>query len=195
MYRIAAVTLVLGLVTGSASFAQQTGAADQIEGALLAAPPSLRAGAEVLGIGGAEREGDVLTTLRAGTNELICLADDPEQPAFQVSCYHASLEPYMRFGRVARSRGLDRAAVMDARYEAYTNGRLPMPPSAALYNVSAETAPPPGDRSDPAGLRRLTVVYLPGATLEETGLPGRPEDGIPWLMLPGTPWAHIMISH
>jgi hypothetical protein len=101
----------------------------------------------------------------------------------------------MRFGRVARARGLDRAAVMDARYEAYTDGRLPMPPSAALYNVSAESAPSPGDRSGPAGLRRLTVVYLPGATLEGTGLPGRPEDGIPWLMLPGTPWAHIMISH
>ena len=195
MFRIAAATVVLGLVTGSASFAQQTGSPDQIEGALLAAPPSLRAGAEVLGTGGTEREGDVLTTLRAGTNELICLADDPRQPGFQTSCYHASLEPYMRFGRVARARGLDQAAVMDARYEAYRDGRMPMPQSAALYNVSAESAPPPADSAGTAGLRRLTVVYLPGATLEDTGLPGRPEDGIPWLMLPGTPWAHIMISH
>jgi len=195
MGRIATVTVLLGLATGSASFAQQTGVSDQIEGALLAAPPSLRAGAEVLGTGGAEREGDVLTTLRAGTNELICLADDPEQPGYQASCYHASLEPYMRFGRVARAQGLDRAAVMDARYEAYRSGRLPMPTSAALYNVSAETRPAPGGPAGPPGRRRLTVVYLPGATLEATGLPGRPEEGIPWLMLPDTPWAHIMISH
>jgi len=195
MLRIVVVTFLFGLAAGSGGQAQQTDAAEQIEGALLAAPPSLREGAAVLGIGGAEREGDVLTTLRAGTNQLICLADDPEEPGYQASCYHASLDPYMRFGRVARARGLDRAAVMDARYEAYGNGQLPMPASAALYNVSAESGPAAGDPSDPPGLRRLTVVYLPNATLEETGLPGRPEDGIPWLMLPDTPWAHIMISH
>lgn len=70
-----------------------------------------------------------------------------------------------------------------------------MPASAALYNLGGDSRPVPGEDPEAEGLRRLTVVYLPGATLEGTGLPGRPADGLPWLMLPDTPWAHIMISH
>jgi hypothetical protein len=39
------------------------------------------------------------------------------------------------------------------------------------------------------------VIYVPGATSESTGLPTRPETpGGPWLMAPGTPGAHIMIT-
>jgi hypothetical protein len=168
---------------------------EQIEGALLAAPASLRAGAEVLGIGGEERDGDLLTTLRPGNNGLICIADDPGRDGFHVACYHESLDPYMRLGRQGRARGLDPGEILDSRFEALQSGSLSMPASAALYSVSAESRPPAGADGSAEGLRRLTVVYLPGASLEGTGLPGRPEDGIPWLMLPDTPWAHIMISH
>ncbi len=39
------------------------------------------------------------------------------------------------------------------------------------------------------------VLYTPWATLESTGLPARPTGpGAPWLMFPGTPGAHIMIT-
>jgi hypothetical protein len=38
------------------------------------------------------------------------------------------------------------------------------------------------------------VIYTPGATAETTGLPLTPGPGAPWLMFPGTPGAHIMIS-
>ena len=38
------------------------------------------------------------------------------------------------------------------------------------------------------------VIYTPFATPETTGLPIRPVPGGPWLMFPGTPTAHIMIS-
>jgi len=38
------------------------------------------------------------------------------------------------------------------------------------------------------------VIYTPGATPESTGLPTTPGPGAPWLMFPGTPGAHIMIS-
>ncbi len=202
MSRTLTVLMILGLSAPAGAPAQEAGAeagmvspADQIEGALLAAPASLRPDAEVLGFGGDEREGDVLTTLRPGSNGLICIADDPEREGFHAACYHESLDPYMRLGRQGRERGLDRSAIMESRYEALEKGTLSMPASASLYSVNAESYS--AARLDPetGGLRRLTVVYLPGATLEETGLPGRPEDGIPWLMLPDTPWAHIMISH
>ena len=202
MSRLTTHFLILALCAPAAVPAQDTvtgvgGVApkEQIEGALLAAPASLRSGAEVLGIGGEERVGDVLTTLRPGGNGLICIADDPDRDGFHVACYHESLDPYMRLGRQGRARGLDRSEILDSRFEALRSGALSMPAAATLYSVSAESGPLAGADGSAEGLRRLTVVYLPGASLEGTGLPGRPEDGIPWLMLPDTPWAHIMISH
>ncbi len=164
----------------------------RITRALMAAPESMREGATVLGTGRDARPGDVLAVLRQGTNGLVCLADDPARQDFHVSCYHESLDPYMRLGRSLRAEGLDRSAVMDARYAALEAGEFSMPSSAVLYSLTADAAPEGGDAGE--GLRRLTVVYVPGATQESTGLPGRPEAGLPWLMLPGTPWAHIMIS-
>lgn len=188
--------LILILLSGSVPVgAQQTGREGQIEGALLAAPESLREGAAVLGIGGTPRADDVLTLLRAGTNELVCLADDPDREDFHVACYHLSLDPFMRLGRLLRADGLDRAEVLEARYAALEAGEISMPPAATLYSLTADSRPAPGGEQEVEGLRRLTAVYLPNATLEETGLPGRPAGGHPWLMLPGTPWAHIMISH
>ena len=188
--------LILGLLSGSLpAGAQQTDSADQIEGALLAAPESLREGAVVLGIGGTPRSEDVLTVLREGTNELVCLADDPVREDFHVACYHVSLDPFMRLGRLLRADGLDRAEVLEARYAALAAGEFSMPEAATLYSLTADSRPAPGRESESEGLRRLTAVYLPNATLEDTGLPGRPAGGLPWLMLPGTPWAHIMISH
>jgi hypothetical protein len=188
--------LIAGLLVGSLpATAQQIGTTDQIEGALLAAPESLREGATVLGSGGSPRPGDVLTVLRDGTNDLVCLVDDPEREDFHVACYHESLDPFMRLGRVLRAEGLDRSEVMESRYAALEAGEFSMPDAAALYSLTADSRPGPGSESDAEGLRRLTAVYLPNATLEGTGLPGRPAGGFPWLMLPGTPWAHIMISH
>jgi len=40
----------------------------------------------------------------------------------------------------------------------------------------------------------LTVLYIPGATTESTGISSTPREDGPWLMFPGTPKAHVMIS-
>ena len=188
--------LILAIVgIAGPSRAQEGERQGRIDQALLAAPESMRSGATVLGVGADPLPGDVLGVLRPGTNGLICLADDPDRPDFHVACYHESLDPFMRIGRTLRSRGLDRSAVMEQRYAALEAGEFTMPGSAVLYSVSADAASDPAsDADDMPGLRRLTVVYVPGATTESTGLSGRPADGVPWLMLPGTPWAHIMIS-
>ena len=188
--------VLAGLVTlacAGASTAQERSVDQQIEDALLAAPSSMRDAAVVLGYGGAPRADDALTTLREGSGELICLADDPGEEGFHAACYHRSLDAYMAIGRRLRAAGADRSEVMDARYAALQEGRITMPDRATLYSVSAESAPEP-DRDTLPGERRLVVVYVPGATGEELGLPTRPEGDAPWLMLPGTPWAHIMIG-
>ncbi|MFB6098610.1 MAG: hypothetical protein ABEK84_05770 [Salinibacter sp.] len=157
----------------------------QIAGAVKAAPKSMRAAATVLGY---TDEGTV-TTLREGSGTLVCLADDPEEKGFHVACYHESLAPFMERGRELRRQGV--TAVDSVRRAEIKNGTLSYPDHpAALYNLSG-TYDAEADRvRNPS---RLRVVYVPYATGESTGLPTQPQGG-PWLMEPGQPWAHIMIS-
>ena len=185
--------LLLAFAGVTPGFGQTPGEDEgQIARAVLAAPESMRAGATVLGYGGEARDGDPLTVLREGANGIVCLADDPERDGFHVACYHESMDPFMALGRRLRARGEDRDAVQRARTEAIEAGEME-PPSAALWSLTApadvDPAVGPGDEA-----RRLTVVYVPYAEAEELGLPPRPDGDSPWLMLPGTPWAHIMIS-
>jgi hypothetical protein len=145
----------------------------------------------VLGYGGQKRMDDPLTMLRDGSNGVICLADDPDREGFHVACYHESLDPYMRLGRHLRSEGADRAAILDARFAAVEAGTI-QAPAAALWSITAtEDIDPAADLPD--GVRRLSVVYVPYAEATTLGLPTRPDGDSPWLMLPGTPWAHVMI--
>jgi hypothetical protein len=164
----------------------------QIAGAVSAAPEALRAGATVIGYSNYHR----MATLREGTNEMICLADDPSESSWHVACYHKDLEPFMRLGRELREAGLSHGEVDSARMAAIQSGALKMPDGPRmLYNLYAA-----GDSVDAAtglahGTSGLPVVYIPYATAESTGLSTRPGDGQPWLMFAGKPWAHIMIMH
>lgn len=190
-FQVGRTLLILGLLPPGAIAQESAGPSRgmQIEHAVLAAPPSMRQGATVLGYGGEALDEDPLTLLREGTNELICLADDPSVPAFHVACYHRSLDAFMSLGRRLKAAGMGRQEIMEARYAALEAGDFVMPERASLFSLSAEGGP-----ADLEGARRLAVVYVPGATVEELGLPSRPDGDSPWLMLPGTPWAHIMIG-
>jgi len=192
--QVSRVALIVGFLVATAgidSAAGQGSAADQIGRALLAAPATLRDGATVLGYGGEARAGDALTLLREGSNDLICLADDPGRDGFHVACYHASLDPYMKIGRRLSAQGESRAAILAARFAALEEGRI-QAPAAALWSLTTTTDVDPAT-GPPAGARRLAVVYVPYAEARHTGLPIRPDGDSPWLMLPGTPWAHVMI--
>jgi len=190
--RAASVLLLLAACGRAGSASAQMSPADQIARAVLAAPESLRADATVLGYGGEPREGDPLTVLRQGTNGIMCLADDPSNERFSVACYHESMDPFMAMGRRMSAAGEDRAAVLDARRAAIDAGEM-QPPGAALWVLTADSdvdpAVGPGDDS-----RRRSVLYVPYAKAEELGLPTHPDGSSPWLMLPGQPWAHVMIS-
>src|SRR5690349_588925 len=80
-------------------------AAEQIAAAVLAAPADRRAGATVLGYD----EKGALVTLRAGTNDQVCLADNPKENGFSVACYHKDLEPFMARGRALAGEGMKNA--------------------------------------------------------------------------------------
>ena len=162
---------------------------EQITAAILALPKEMREGAGVMGY----RSAGKLELLRAGKNGMLCLADDPAEAKFHVSCYADTMEPFMARGRALRASGTTGAKVDTARFAEVKAGKLKMPTQpAALYQIFA-------DEYDAAtgtvkNGRQLFVVYTPFATPETTGLSTTPSDSKPWLMLPGTPKAHIMFS-
>ena len=161
----------------------------QIDLAVQAAPEALRSSATVLGY---DEDGS-LTELREGAGDLICVADEPGNDRFHASCYHDSLEPFMKRGRELRREGV--ANVDSVRQAELEAGKWSMPEqSAALYNLSAEAADVDVAAGTVENAGRLHVVYLPYATGEETGLPTKPAEGGPWLMEAGQPWAHVMYS-
>jgi hypothetical protein len=164
----------------------------QIKTALLASPEESRDKAMVYGY---SPKGEFIV-LRKGENEIICLADDPMQPGLSVSCYHKSLEPFMARGRELKKEGKTFQQIFDIREAEAKGGKLQLPKQpASLYvhtapaeNFNAET----GEVKD--GYSR-SVIYIPYATAESTGLPAKPgSPGMPWIMNPGTARAHIMID-
>lgn len=171
--------------------AQTLSPADQITSAVLALPKEMRDGAGVLGYKTAGK----LESLRPAKNDMLCLADDPADDQFHVSCYHKSMEPFMARGRALRESGTKGAQVDSVRFAEVRSGKIKMPvPAASLYQLFG----PKGDFDTATGTasksRALIVIYVPGATEASTGLSTKPSETKPWLMFAGTPKAHIMFS-
>lgn len=186
-YAVPLLVLTLFIAAVPPGHAQAPDAETQIAHAVLPAPDTLRAGATVLG----HADDGTLTTLRTGTNDLICLADQPGDDRFHASCYHASLEPYMQRGRELRAQGQSGQESIQTRHAEAEAGTLTMPDEpAVVYNVSY-----PLERFDPETAQvTLYAIYIPNATTATTGLPDEPgPPGTPWLMRAGTPSAHIMV--
>lgn len=188
-------TITIGLLlTASLAKAQEPrvpSTQQQIMAAVSAAPESLQDGAKVLGYNADK----TLATLREGTNNLICIADDPAKPKFHVACYHKDLEPFMKRGRELRTKGMSRQEVDLMRRNEIKVGEIPMPKKPmALYTLSAgEGAFDYGEGTISEAVP-MYVIYIPYATEASTGLPPKPATtGAPWIMEPGTPWAHIMV--
>lgn len=164
----------------------------QIKTALLAAPDDKRDGAMVYGY---TDKGEFIV-LRKGTNELICLTDDPNSPGFNASCYHVGLEPFMERGRQLKKEGKGFQEIFDIREEEVKNGKLKMPKDGAtLFVLSADAENYNLQTGEVKDSYLRYVVYIPWATEASTGLPLKPSGpAMPWIMDPGTHRAHIMIN-
>jgi hypothetical protein len=161
----------------------------ELEAAVSPLPPEYRGDATVL-----KRDSSGMTVvLREGKGEMICLAPDPAAKDFHAACYHKSLEPFMARGRELRAAGVIGDQVDSVRFREVQRGTLAMPKEpAALYQYF-------GGRYDPGkqavvGAQSLYVVYIPFATGKSTGLSEKPSETGPWIMFPGTPKAHIMMT-
>ncbi|MCA0375328.1 MAG: hypothetical protein LCH84_06645 [Gemmatimonadetes bacterium] len=192
--RAALPTLALGALatTLSASSLVAQGVppvAEQLAGAVLPLPKELRDGAGVMGY----RTAGKLEQLRPSKNGMLCLADDPAEAKFHPACYAETMEPFMARGRSLRAAGTTGANVDTVRFAEVKAGKIKMPTNpAALYQVFADSY----DHATGTvkNGRQLFVVYIPFATSQTTGLSTVPSSTQPWLMLPGTPKAHIMFS-
>jgi hypothetical protein len=182
---IFAVTAVV-LSAPCASAAEQAAPAEQqIAAAVQILPPDLRAGATVVTYDAATGARKVL---REGTNFIECqprMADGFER------CYHKSLGPRRDLEAKLRAQKKSDEEIQQAIAGAVKAGTLPSPPKGMMSYRGY-------DKSD--RIQNLWVMSLPNATPESVGvstvsqrdaaIAGR---GLPWMMLPGTPGAHIMI--
>ena len=179
-------------ISASMCYAQTPSAEIQIKTAVLAAPEDKRAAAMVYGY---DAKGEFVV-LRKGTNEMICIADNPNQAGLSVSCYHKDLEPFMARGRALKDEGKSFQEIFDMREAEAKSGKLVMPKQACnlqVYSAKAEDYNATTGEVAKGSFRY--VVYIPWATAASTGLPIKPEaPGMPWIMDPGTHRAHIMIN-
>lgn len=160
----------------------------QIKTAVLAAPKAQQDAATVLGYD----PGGAVVTLRAGTNHLICLADDPKQDGFSVACYHKDLDPFMARGRELAAQGKKAVEITKIREDEVKAGKFKMPDRGVLNVTTGKRDAATGEVTD---LYTRYVVYIPYATPETTGIPLAPATpGGPWIMDAGTHRAHIMIN-
>jgi len=183
---------ILLVLVSSVAVAQIPAAEVQIKTALLAAPEEKRANAMVYGY----NEKGEFVLLRQGSNEFVCIADDPKQKGLNISCYHKDLEPFMARGRELKAQGKTFQEIFDIREAEAKSGKLLMPKQAANLQVFTATE---ADFNIATGEVKngnfRYVVYIPWATAASTGLPTKPEvPGMPWIMDPGTHRAHIMIN-
>ncbi len=171
---------------------QKLTADQQIASALMAAPSEMREGAKVYGYGD---DGEFMT-LREGTNDFVCIADNPSKDGFQVVGYHISLEPMMARGRELEAEGKSREDKEAIRAEEAKAGKLKLPEApAALHIYSGKEAYYDEESKTVENAKYRYVVYIPYATQETTGLSLAPnESSHPWLMFPGQYNAHIMIT-
>ncbi|MDX2248849.1 MAG: hypothetical protein SF052_18825 [Bacteroidia bacterium] len=191
--RLTTAILLMAIFACITLKAQDTPSKDhQIGAAVMAAPEEARAGATVWGF---SSEGKMIL-LREGTNNFICLADDPTRPGFSVSAYHKDLEPFMARGRELKEQGKSNQEIFDIREAEVKAGTLKMPESGAtLHVLSGKEGQYNPESGTVTGATLRYVVYIPWATSESTGLPLKPiVPGGPWIMDPGTHRAHIMIN-
>lgn len=186
---IATLLVLMALI----SFAQTVPPVEiQIKTALLAAPEESRDKAMVYGY---SDKGEFIV-IRKGENDMVCLADDYKVEGLNVACYHKALDPYMERGRQLKKEGKGYQDSFDIREAEVKSGKLKMPVQPTTLFVSTA----PADKfnattGEATEIYTRSVVYIPYATAESTGLPLKPPGpGLPWIMNPGTHRAHIMIS-
>jgi hypothetical protein len=165
--------------------AQAPSAADQIAQAVMVLPADLRAGATVVAY---DKVTGARTVLRQGTNFIEC---QPRMDDGFTRCYNKALAPRRDLEAKLHAEKKSDKEVADAVAAAIKAGTLKTPPNGMMSYRGYDKR----DR-----IQNLWVMSVPNGTPESIGVStGSQRDdalegkGLPWMMLPGQPGAHIMI--
>jgi hypothetical protein len=179
-----AATLVLASPFAVAA-AQAPAGGDLVAEAVRVLPDDLRAGATVVTY---DPSTGARTVLRQGTNFIEC---QPRMDDGFTRCYHKVLGPRRDLEAKLKADKKSDKEIQDAVAAAIKAGTIPQP-AAGMMSYRAY------DKRD--RIQKLWVISLPGSTPEAAGVAtGSQRDaalegkGLPWMMLPGTPGAHVMI--
>jgi len=156
-----------------------------VDRALLAAPGNLKDQATVIKWAQADHS---YTTLRKGTNRLVCYdrSGFPMQQAFSIECTSLGNLDRVKQNMTIEAMGVpDRAKAQAAFDEAEKNGTRVKPEfGSVFYHVQGP--------DEGRGRGHMTVA-VPGATTASLGLPENGRGGTAWIMNAGTTTAHLMI--
>ncbi len=178
------ILAVVGLLTVSASADAQS-MAQEIERALLAAPPGAREDANVI----SWNADYTYRTLKDGTSLLVCWdrSGDPGQAAFAVICTARDNLDRVAQNRRFAAEGGDRAGVRALVAAAAANGTRVAPVfGSAWMDLNGDSQ---------ASAQPHTTIAMPGATGANTGFAEGGAGGGAWIMAAGTTEAHLMVPY
>ena len=154
----------------------------EVDTALLAAPANLKDQATVI----KWKPDQTYTTLRKGTNRLVCYdrSGFPLQQAFSIECTMLG-----NIDRVAQNMKIealgDRAKAQAAFDELEKNGTRVKPEfGSVFYHIQGP---------EQARARGHVTIAVPGATTASMGLPDNGRGGGVWIMNAGTTTANLMV--
>ncbi len=176
-----AVYVLLSLPLGIAAAADMP-AETNIAEVVSPLPESLRAGATVVAY---DAKGNP-TVVRQGSNGITCSRNWPlPNMPFGVQCYGAALVPQHDMMVKLLAAGESHEQAMAETMAAVDSGKLHVVPMGTMtYSRMGKSA---------ADSKVLWILFLPNAKAEDLGLPTKPGQGSPWMMLSGTPRAHVML--
>jgi hypothetical protein len=154
-----------------------------VDTALVAAPSGQRDQATVI----KWKPDFTYTTLRKGTNRLVCYdrSGFPQQQPFSVQC--TSIANVDRVAQNLKAEASGDRAKSEAMLGAMEkDGTRVKPEYGSMWH---SVAGPDRARAQ----RHHAMIAVPGATTQSTGLPDNPKMGGAWIMNAGTSTAHIMM--
>ena len=175
-------TWFLILISQAAVMAQS---ADEIAKAVLPLPEDLRADATIYVY---DENGD-RKILRPGRNMVECMPKNPEDGFTR--CYNKITADRRDFEAKLKTKKKSQQEITAAMDQATKEGKIkPAPYGVINYRYS----------DDDKRIKLLWIMSVPNATPEMVGVSTVSQQaaalkgkGLPWMMLPGTPGAHIMI--
>jgi len=159
-----------------------------VDQALMAAPATLKDQATVV----KWKSDFTYTTLRKGTNKLVCFDKSGMalQPAVSIECTQLG-----NLDRVAQNMKVEAAAgerpKAQAQFDAMEKDGTRVKPEfgSVWYHVFGQDK----DHVDKEHTRTHMTIAVPGATAQSLGLPDNPQAGGVWVMNAGTSTAHLMV--